>query len=54
METVPDVEIRAMRDEVVKAYGSCPDYVIYKEISRRLGYATLSPKARAHLQQVLG
>ena len=54
VETVPDVEIRAMRDDVVKAYGSCPDDVIYKEISRRLGYATLSPKARAHLQQVLG
>ena len=54
VETVPDVEVRAMRDDVVKAYGICPDDVIYKEISRRLDYATLSPKARAHLQQVLG
>ena len=53
VETVPVGELRAMRDDIVMAYGKCPADVIYKEISRRLGYATLSPKARAHLQAVL-
>ena len=31
-----------------------PDDVVYREIVRRLGYATMSPKARGYLESVLG
>ena len=46
--------LRAMRDAVVRDYGKCPNEVIYREIARRLGYHALSPKAKAHLEAVLG
>ena len=54
VETVPPTELRAMRDEVLRDYGNCPDDVVYREIARRLGYGTLSPKARSQLESVLG
>ena len=54
VETVPPAELRKMRDEVLRDYGNCPDDVVYREIARRLGYGTLSPKARSQLESVLG
>ena len=54
VETVPTSELRAMRNDVIKTYGNCPDDVVYREIVRRLGYATMSPKARGYLESVLG
>ncbi|MBR4654786.1 MAG: DUF4011 domain-containing protein [Kiritimatiellae bacterium] len=54
VDTVPPDELRAMRNDVLRTYGSCPDDVVYREITRRLGYATMSPKARDHLARILG
>ena len=54
VDTVPPEELRAMRDAVLRDYGSCPDDVLYREVARRLGYATLSPKARGQLEAILG
>ena len=54
VETVPPEELRALRDSVLRDYGNCPDDVLYREVAHRLGYATLSPKARGQLEAILG
>ena len=53
IEQVSPDELRRVMDDVERQFGRCDDRdTLYREVVKRYGYKTLSPKAREHLQGI--
>jgi len=52
LDTLSNDQLRAAMSEVERDLGHCEPDTLYRETARRFGYKTLSPKARARLEEV--
>ena len=53
LDTVSTEELRKTMDEVERDLGRCERDTLYREVAKRYGYKTVSPKARARLDSVV-
>ena len=52
LDTVSTEELRRTMDEVERDLGRCERDTLYREVAKRYGYKTLSPKARERLDSI--